>query len=242
MTFLSLFPAAFLFLALSGVASAQGPLTTPAERAAHVRDAFDSTYGKALTAELGKSLRKDADPDCLQARGLQESQLEERGRDLLVKWGIRFGERAIALFDTKAYAERFSAADELKQLEQDADVKQYLAISAPAQQAKLLDLITENFSRHVLISRIKLTFAPALETGNSELLSKNPTDATEDALDKFVAERKSAALDRYLDLSDESAAALKASIDKRRAVMVAPHNFFEGVEADLAEICIGRRP
>jgi hypothetical protein len=126
-------------------------------------------------------------------------------------------------------------------LEQDADVKQYLAISAPAHQAKLLDLIVENFSRYVLISRIELTFAP-LETGNSELLSKNPTDATEDALDKFVADRKSAALDRYLDLSDESAVALKASIDKKRAVMVSPHNFFEGVEADLADICIGRRP
>jgi len=121
-------------------------------------------------------------------------------------------------------------------------VKQYLAISAPAQQAKLLDIIIENFSRYVLISRIKLTFASPLATGNAELLSKNPTDATEDAVDKFLAARKSAALDRYLDLYDESAAALEASIDKKRAVRVSPHNFFEGVEVDLADICIGRRP
>jgi len=148
----------------------------------------------------------------------------------------------MTFFDTKVYAERFSRADELKQLEQNADVKEYLAIAAPAQQAKLLDHIIENFSRYVLISRIKLSFASPLETGNAELLSKNPIEATEDALDKFVADRKSAALDRYLDLSDESAAALEASIDKRRVVTTSPHNFFEGVEVDLADICIGRRP
>ena len=234
-----LFLAAAFLLAFAPVASAQ--LQTTAERATLLRDAFASAYGKALTAELGKALRKDADPGCLQAKGLQDSQLEKLGGDLLLKWGIRFGERAMSFFDAKVYAERFPAAGELKQLEQNADVKEYLAIAAPAQQAKLLDHIVENFSRYVLISRIKLGFAP-LETGNAELLSKNPTEATEDALDKFVADRKSAALDRYLDLSDESAAALEASIDKKLALTTAPHNFFEGVETDLADICIGRRP
>jgi len=236
------FLATVLSLAFGGVASAQGLLTTPAERVAHVREAFDSAYGKALTAELGKALRRDADPGCLQAKGLQDSQLEKLGRDLLLKWGIRFSEGAIAFFDTKAYAERFSGADEFKRLEQNADVKEYLAIAAPARQATLLDHIIENFRRYVLISRIKLTFAPPLETGNAELVAKNPTEAIEDALDKFVADRKSAALDLYLDLSDESTAALKASIDKGRVLTTSPHNLFEGVETDLADICIGRRP
>jgi hypothetical protein len=173
---------------------------------------------------------------------LQDSQLEQRGRDLMVKWGISLGEHTVALFDTKTYAERFPAANELKQLEQDADVKQYTAISAPAQQARLLDTIIENFSRYVLISRIKLTFASPLETGNAELLGKNPTGATEDALDEFVASRKSAALNRFLDLSDQATAALEASFDKKRAATASPHLFFAGVEADLAELCIGRRP
>src|ERR1700748_2256856 len=118
--------AATLFLAFSAGASAQGPLTTPAARAALVRDAFDSAYGKALIAELGKSLRRDADHACLQAKGLQDGELEERGHDLLVKWGTSSGERMAAFFDMKAYAERFQGTDELKQLEQDGDGKQYL--------------------------------------------------------------------------------------------------------------------
>ncbi len=230
-----------LSLALTDDPTVLSPLTTSAERAALIHDAFDSAYGKALTAELGRSLRRDADPACLQAKGLRAGQLEDRGRDLMVKWGTSFGERAVAFIDMKAYSERFSNTDELKQLEQDADVKRYLAMSVPARQARLLDSIVENFARYVLISRIKLGFAPPQATGNAELLSKNPIEATEDALGKFAEERKSATLDRFLDLSEQSAAALEASFDKQRAMKTAPHDFFRGVETDLAEICIGHR-
>ncbi len=221
---------AFL-VAFAPIAAAQ----QPAERAELVRDAFASAYGRALTTELGKSLRKDADPACLKDKGLEAGQLEARGRDLLIKWGTNFSEGIAALSDIKVYAELFTATAELDRLKQNADVKRYLAISAPARQAKLLDTIFED-------RRIKLTAIHPLSTGNEELLSKNPTDATEEAIDKFMAGKKSAALNRFLDLSDQAAAASVASAKKDQVIALGgPHNLFKGVEADLAELCIGRR-
>ena len=52
-------------------------------------------YGKALLAELGKSLRKQC--RCLlvcTAKGIAPDQLEQRGHDLIVKWGLRMMETA----------------------------------------------------------------------------------------------------------------------------------------------------
>ena len=218
---------------------------TPAERAAFVRDAFASGYGQALTAELGKSLRKDADPACLKDKGLEASQLEAGGRDLLIKWGTTYWEGIIALYDTKVFADLFTATDELNRLKRNADVKRYLAIYEPERQAKVLDLIFENFERYVLIHRIRLTQVHPLRTGNQELLSKNPTDATEKAVDKFLASKKSAALDRFLDLSDHVQAAIAASAGSmakdQSAKFLRVLDLFNGVETDLAELCIGTR-
>jgi hypothetical protein len=225
-------------LALASTASTQEPLRTPAERATIVRDAFASDYGKALTAELEKSLRKAADSACLKDKGLESGELEARGHDLLVKWGTRYVDVATSFFDLKVYAERFPASDELERLKQDADVKQYLAMAEPMRQAKLLNAIFAQFDRYVLLKRIKLASVSPAATGNDELLSKDPTDATEDALDKFVADRKSSPLDRFLDLSDQSSEALAASIMQGPVLRAGPGTFFGGVETDLEELCI----
>lgn len=222
------------------MASAQ--LRTPGEQSTALRDAFASPYGKALTAELGNSLRKNADPVCLKEKGMEAGQLEARGRDLLIKWGARSSETLAALIDEKNYNDLFTATAELEQLKQNADVKRYLAIAAPAQQANLLETTLENFERYVLIRRIKLTPVHPLATGNVQLEARNPTEATEKAIEKFVASRKSAALERYLDLSDQAAAALKASMKKDKVIASGGGpNLFNGVEADLAELCIGYR-
>lgn len=239
------FLVAVFLLGLAPLAYAQQPLMTPAERAALVRDAFASAYGQALTAELGKSLRKDADPACLKDKGLEASQLEARGRDLLIKWGTKYWEGIIALYDTKVFADLFTAADELNRLKRNADVKRYLAIYEPERQAKVLDFIFENFERYILIKRIGLTAVHPLRTGNQELLSKNPIDAAEKAVDKFLASKRAAALDRYLDLSDHVQAAIAASAASmakdQSAKFLRVLDLFKGVEADLAELCIGPR-
>ena len=233
--------AAFV-LAFVPLGSAQQPGQTSAERAARVRDAFASPYGQALIADFGGSLRKDADAACLKAKGLQADQLEAHGGDLLVKWGTRSSDATAALIDEKRYGDLFTATTELKRLEQNADVKRYVSITEPARQAKLLDHILEDFERYVLIRRINLTPVHPAGAANTKLANKNPTEAAEKALEKFLAGKTSAALDRYLDLSDQSDAALAAAMKKDDIIALGgPYNFFKGVETDLAEICIGRR-
>jgi hypothetical protein len=222
------------------MAAAQQP--SPAERVVMMRDAFASSYGQALIAEFGKSLRKDADPACLKEKGLEVDQLDARGRDLLSKWSTHYSEATAALFDHEAYSELFTASAELEGLKKNAEVKRYLAITAPARQAELLDIFFEHFERHLLIRKVKLAAAHPLRTGNRELLNKNPTEATEKALDKFMAGKRSAAFNRYLDLSDQAAAASKVSMKKDRVVALGGvENLFRGVEIDLAALCIDRR-
>jgi hypothetical protein len=124
-------------------------------------------------------------------------------------------------------------------LKQDAAVKRYLALKQPIRLANILDSIFEQFERYALVSKIKLTPVSPLPTGNEKLLDKNPTEATEKKLDKFLGSTKSPALARYLALSEQSAAATKAAIAKDKVPPGGPLAFFRGVETDLAEICIG---
>ncbi|RTE92899.1 hypothetical protein [Bradyrhizobium sp. LVM 105] len=211
----------------------------PEDRARLVREAFASPYGQALTAELGKALRASADPACLTEKGLAADQLELRGRDIIISWGTRMFESTGALIDRQNAANPFPGAAERERLERNADVRRFLAIEQPMRQAKILDLIFEHFDRYVLISRSKLGTVSPVATGNKELLDRNPTEATEDALEKFVAKSKSSALERFLRLSEQAALAQRAAISKTSVPPPLPHTYFRGIEKDLAELCIG---
>ena len=131
--------------------------------------------------------------------------------------------------------------EELEKLGQDADVKQYRAIVEPALQAQIADTVFEQFARYVFINRIKLSVMSPLETGNQELLSKNPTNATQDEVEKFLDSHKSATLDRFLDLAEQALAASSASMRKDPAALAGPTAILKGMEVDLADLCIGRR-
>lgn len=133
------------------------------------------------------------------------------------------------------------ASAELAKLQADRVVARYFDLAQPIRQARILDSIFEQFDRYVLIKRIKLAPINALASGNEALLNKNPSDATEEKLDKFVASNKSAALKRYLALAEQDAAARAASIRKDLSLQPVPAIFFQGVEADLAELCIASR-
>ena len=169
--------AGVLWLAgMTMAAHAQPPDEARAEIPSLVRDAFDSGYGKALVAELGKSLRKDADPACLSAKGIAPDQLEQRGRDLIVKWGTRMREIYNSFVDREVYDEKFTASSgrgavaELKRLRNDADVKRILEMERPIRLANIADSIFEQFDRHLLVQRIKLMAVSPLGTANEALL------------------------------------------------------------------------
>lgn len=224
-----------LLLTQAPFAWAQAP---DKDKATLVREAFASPYGKALTSELGKSLRTSADPACLADKGINADQLEPRGRDIVITWGTRMLEGAGALIDQQTAANPFAGATERESLKSNADVKRYLATEEPLRQAKVLDLIFEYFDRYNLISRVRLGAVSPLGTGNETLLRLNPTEATEDALEKFVEKNRSKALKRFLELSDQAAVVQRAAIKTIKAPPPLPYEFFKGVENDLAELCI----
>ena len=232
---------AVVLVLTQGLVAARAQSFAPPEPATRVREALASPYGRALIAELGKNLPAGADPACLNSKAIATDQLEARGLALMTKWGVRMAETSESIIDQKIYAEKFSGQTELAKLRNDATVKRYLAIAQPIQQANLLDSMFEQFDRYVLISRIKLAQVSALPTGNEALLNMNPGEAAEEKLDKFTSASKSAALKRYLALTEQDAAARKAAIRKDQLTQPVPSILFGGVEADLAELCIAGR-
>lgn len=213
----------------------------PAEPAARVRDALASAYGKAMVAELGNNLRAGSDQACLSSKAIAANQLEARGLELMTKWGTRMVEISVSFIDKKIFAEKFPHSAELAKLEADGTVKRYLAIAQPIRQTKLLDMMFEQFDRHVLITRVKLAPVSPLASGNAALLDKDPSDAAEAKLGKFIAGNKSAALKRYLALAEQEAAARTAATRKDPPAQPVPTVLFGGVETDLEALCISRR-
>ncbi len=208
------------------------------DKAALVREAFASPYGKALTGELGKLLRASSDPACLADKGLAVDQLAPRGRDIVIAAGTRMLEGTSAIIDRQTSDNPFAGSAELESLKSNADVRRYLAMEEPMRQAKLLDLIFEHFDRYNLVSRVKLGAVSPLGTGNEALLRLNPTDATEAKLEEFAGKSRSKALNRFLQLSEQAGAAEAAAIKKISSPPPLPHTFFKGVENELAELCI----
>jgi hypothetical protein len=228
-------------------AHAQSPEETRATLPATIREAFDSPYGKALVAELGKSLRENADASCLTAKAIAPDQLEQRGHDLIVKWGLRTMETANSFIDPKVYHEKFTASagrdadEELARLRDDTDVKRSMELERPIQLAEIVDLFFEQFDRYVLVKRIKLTAISPLATGNDKLLEMNPTEVAERKLSQFATENKSPALKKYLELSRQSLVASTAATKMEDALKIGPDTFLGGMETDLAELCIGSK-
>jgi hypothetical protein len=226
-------------------AHAQSPDESRAEIPSLVRGAFDSPYGRALVAELGRSLRKDADPACLTAKGIAPEQLEPRGRDLVIKWGEKLFQTLNDFIDPKVYEEKFvatagrGASAELKRLRNDPVVKRALELEQPIRQASALDAIFEQFDRYVLVKRIKLTAVSPLGTANESLMKMNPTEATEGEVDKFIGTNKSAALKKFQKLSQQSLAASGMATKLELVRKAGPLEFLNGIDTDLAELCIG---
>jgi hypothetical protein len=233
--------------AVMGAAPARAQLTLqvpPEPPGPLVREAFASAYGQALADGLGEALRNTADPACLDSKKIKATELRQRGLDLMTKWGTRMLESSLSLIDTKMYEEKLAAADgrnasaELARLTDDADVKRYREIERPIRLTGVLDTVFEQFDRYTEIAGIKLAPVSPLAGGNDTLLSKDPTEDSEKGLKDFLAGHQSAALKRFLKLSEDAADAMTGAINVEQAEKMGPSTFFRGVESDLAEICV----
>jgi len=211
-----------------------------------VHKALGTPYARALVAELGRSLSISADPSCLQSKNLTAAQLTERGRDLMESWGARGLGQIASLLDAKAHEAQFVASAgrdapaELKRLREHPDVKRYIAIERDWRLAKVVDFVFEQFDRYALVARLKLQPVSPLASGNAALLQQNPIDSLEEALEDFREKNKSEPLERYLELADAYAEAMKVAI-KPEAATTALFGFFRCVEDDLAALCIVKR-
>jgi hypothetical protein len=247
-----------LAIALAAVlpAPAQGPLGLWPEPADElVREALDAPYARALLKTFAASVRKNGDPSCLEAKALDDAASVARGRALLQRHGVQMINVLDENFDRSAYQSALSAsagpdaAAEIERLKRDPDVKALMALYRPAQLAKVVDTIMEQFDRYVLIGRIKLDPVSPIARGESELMKDNPTEAmradptqaTEAAVRRFLDEHQSPRIDRYLDLLDAVEAATLKGFSTQAALKLGPMVHFAGVERDLAELCVGRR-
>jgi hypothetical protein len=231
-----------IFGSTAAPALAQLPTSGPAEQpVTFVPAAFASPYGRALIAELGRALRADADPACLNSKAIAADQLEQRGDALLIKWGTRAMETARSYVDFEVYEKNFPASAELKGLREQPQIKRYLDIEQPIRQAKVLDFIFEQFDRYVLLNRIKIAPVSPAASGNIDVLRANPTEAAEEALDDFIETNKSSQIERFLALSEQATEATQGAIKKEQAVQAGPATFYQGIELDLADLCIGSR-
>lgn len=211
-------------------------------------DAFASNYGLAIVAEFGRILRASADAECLKSKALDAERLTERGRVTLLRHGARMLAIYGTLFDTARYeavlAERAGpkAKAEILRLRADPEVKRLLALYEPAKLAAIVDNVAETIDRYALIARIRLArqLSP-LATGNAELLGANPTDRSVEEVERFLKGRKSAALKRWLELEQASHDAATRSSDRDAIQRLGPRQLAEGLDADLAELCIGAR-
>ena len=244
-----------IVLAAASPAQAQGPFARQSEPADKlVREALDTPYATALLKTFAASVRKDGDPACLQAKALDDAALIERGRALWQRYGVQMMKVLDENFDRPAYQAALSAgagpkaAAEIERLRRDPDVKKFIAVYRPAQLAKVVNSIVENFDRFVLIGRIKLAPTHPVARGETELMKDNPTEAmranpmeaTEVVVEQFLSRHPSRKVDRYLDLVDAVETAMPKGY-AQTALKLGPMAYFAGAERDLAELCVGRR-
>jgi hypothetical protein len=221
-----------------------GEPETPEER---ITDAFETPYADFLVKTFVTSVRKNADAACLQQKALDDAAIAARSSALLQHHGTRMLKLIDASVDHKARQKIFlanagpRAVSELAQIKRDVEVQTLLAISWPADLARTVSAVTENFDQYLAIGRIKLDPISPAARGEEEP-QENPTVACDAAAKKFIDTHPSKKrINRYLDLVEADDEARRKAIRPEAASKLGPMAYFAGADRDLAELCIGRK-
>jgi hypothetical protein len=239
--------AATITLATALPARAQTVLGMTEQADRLIADALVSPQGEALLKTFAANVRKAGDPACLQAKALDEAALVAGGRALLQRRGVQAVKILDDNFDPAAYQAALAesgepdAVAEMERLRTDPRVKAMLALYRPAQLAKVLDFVLEQFDRHVLVARINLDPVAPIARGEPDPIKDNLIEAAEAAAQKYLDEHPSPQMDRYLDLVDVTDTARPKGLNVKAARNSGPMQFFAGLEGDLAELCVGKR-
>jgi hypothetical protein len=213
-----------------------------------VEAAFSAPFGKLLVAQLAAAIGEGADAACLQAKGIDKALLDDRARAILVRNGAQSFQKYLSAVDRSAFKTRFAASTgpgaeaELARLRGDKDVRALLELSAPARNAAIAYNVVETLGRIVVLLKINISrrFDP-ISTGDATLLGADPTESTSAKVDAFVQASNSAALTRYLDLTDAAQEALNRSLDTKLYLSLRIVDLMPGLEQDLADVCVFRR-
>jgi hypothetical protein len=213
-----------------------------------VETAFSAPFGKLLVAQLAAAIGEGADAACLQGRGIDKAVLGDRARAIMVRNGAQSFRKYLSAVDQETFKARLAASmgagaeAEMTRLRGDKDVRAFLELAAPARDAAIAYNVVETLGRVVMLLKINMSrrFDP-MSSGDAKLLSADPTEAVSAKVDAFVQASTSAALTRYLDLTDAAQEALNRSLDSKFYLSLRIVDLMPGLEQDLADVCVFRR-
>ncbi len=237
----------------SQAAPAQQRMSVPlayldANQDKRVEEAFSSGYGRLLLNELAATARNGVDAACDKAKGVTTADFDGRIRAIAVRHGVQLIKAYVSAVDQTAFKATFAtrmgggAINEVTRLRNDPDVRTFLELGAPIQHAAVVNTVLEMVERYALVLKIKLGRFHPFSTGKDKLITADPTEATLDKLDGFIASRKSAALNRYIEMMAAMQETLNQSIDAKRFLAMRIVDLMPGLDTDLAGICVLRAP
>jgi len=209
-----------------------------------VAAAFGTEYGRALVANLAEALAASADKSCLQSKQLRSADFARGAAEIYDRYGTRMIEISRSVVNTPAYRAALAAlapsfqADAAR-LRGDPDVQKLLALEQPTRFSDVADRVAENLARYLLLHRISLK-KPVwrLELGDTSLTDRYNSDDALEARYQFVANSQSPQLKQYIGLLKTMLEVRVANGDRTAALQYGPTQFFQGVETELAALCI----
>jgi hypothetical protein len=217
-----------------------------------VAAALAQPYGQAVVMQFAAALNDSADPACLRAKSMTTEQLTARARAMLLERGTYMLERLISMTDRAAFKNYLRArigsegVTELERLRANPDVRAYRAVDEPAQLAFIAAYIVENIDRFMRINRIKLArpISP-MASDIASIQSADPTDKIDARLKEMVANDKSGAVARYVEITAFAQKPFADAADMNVAkkfgpgqLMARPRKGQWDLQDELAKLCV----
>ena len=206
--------------------------------------AFGTDYGRALVAEFGDILMDSADKSCLQSRKLGRADVARGAGEIYQRYGTQMMEIFRSTLNVPAVEAALKAraptlhADAAR-LRSDPDVQKLLALEQPTRFSGIADLVVENFSRYLLLHRIRLAKEVfGIARGDTSLTDRYLSEDAEEERYQFVANSTSPQLKQYIALLKTLSEVRAAGIDEKAVLDIGPTRLYSGVEAELAALCI----
>ncbi len=150
--------------------------------------------------------RASVDRACMAGKRLEAAQLDEKARELLVRYGARIIEAYVGLVDLKKLEAALEARagpgvkDEMARLRSAPEVAEFIRLSAPARFVDTAEQIVELFERYLVVYRFRL--AQSISPLDRRRSAAENTRGGRGVTEPLLAGKRPAALARYLELTE----------------------------------------